>query len=504
MHRDSDAALDAPLGAAPDAAAAWNESDLTRDLELATLLEAMANDDPFLHDVARRALLTGLDDPDAIRYRQDVLRDFLERPSLLGDLYAVAVEAFVQERRYVLSRLFDSPENTLHRATLDLKAYVVLLSRLRRIADERGGEVSSEGLSRFFRMLTAELDDSFFEEVAAHLKRLDLGNNARMSAGLGSDLTSTDHVLHEPAVVERRWFARFGPRGARSFSYTLAYNDERGLKELGELRGRGVGLVADALAQSTDHILAFFHALRAELGFYRASLNLHDRLVAGGNPVCFPVPGGAGLTLACQGLYDPCLALTTGRPVVGNDVDARDARLIMVTGANHGGKSTFLRSVGLAQLMAQAGMFAPADALEIAPCSGVFTHFRREEDATMTSGKLDEEFVRMNEIVDHLTPGALVLFNESFAATNEREGSHVSREMVLALIESGVRAVFVTHLYDLAHGLFADHLPGTVFLRAPRADDGTRSFRLSEGEPLPTSFGRDVYERVFGADAAGA
>jgi DNA mismatch repair ATPase MutS len=55
----------------------------------------------------------------------------------------------------------------------------------------------------------------------------------------------------------------------------------------------------------------------------------------------------------------------------------------MITGANQGGKSTFLRAMGQAQLMAQAGMFAPAQALSVSVCSGVFTHFKREEDATM-------------------------------------------------------------------------------------------------------------------------
>ncbi len=93
--------------------------------------------------------------------------------------------------------------------------------------------------------------------------------------------------------------------------------------------------------------------------------------------------------------------------------------------------------------------------------------------------------------------------DESFLATNEREGSHVSREMLHALIESGIHVVFVTHLYDLAHGMYAAAAPSTVFLRAPREADGRRTFRLEPGEPLPTSFGRDVYERVFGDDATG-
>ncbi|WP_240977948.1 hypothetical protein [Planctomonas sp. JC2975] len=97
----------------------------------------------------------------------------------------------------------------------------------------------------------------------------------------------------------------------------------------------------------------------------------------------------------------------------------------MVTGANRGGKSTFLRSVGLAQLMMQAGMFVPARSLSATIVSGVFTHFKREEDTALASGKFDEELARMRDIVGQIQPRALILFNESFAATNEREGAEV-------------------------------------------------------------------------------
>ena len=498
MHRDRDVDPELP---------AWNEADLTRDLELDTLLAAMAGDDEFRLGVARRALLASLDDADEIRYRQRVLGDFLAEPGLLSSLYDVAVEAVVLERQRVLSRLFDSPENTLHRATLDLTEYVGLLRRLRAIADERAsgdhvGGALSDGLSRFFSMLREELDDAYFAEVEDHLRHLDFRNDVRMSVGLGADLDGDDYVLHKPApAARRRWFERLGGRAPTALSYAPKAGDERGLRALGELRVRGVDLVADALAQSTEHILSFFQSLRSELGFYVGCVALRDALASRGQPTCFPALGGTGLTLAGEGIYDPSLALTTPEPVVGQDVRVRDARIVVVTGANQGGKSTFLRSVGIAHLMARAGMFVPAASLELNVSTGLFTHFRREEDATMVSGKLDEEFTRMSAIVDHLSPGALVLFNESFAATNEREGSHLSREILRALLEAGVTAVFVTHLYALAHALHADGTPGAVFLRAPREVDGRRTFRLIEGEPLPTSFGRDLYERVFGARA---
>jgi DNA mismatch repair ATPase MutS len=70
----------------------------------------------------------------------------------------------------------------------------------------------------------------------------------------------------------------------------------------------------------------------------------------------------------------------------------------------------------------------------------------------MTSGKFDEELGRMSEIVDAITPNSIVLFNESFAATNEREGSEIARQIVNALLEKQVKVFYVTHLYELAHG----------------------------------------------------
>jgi DNA mismatch repair ATPase MutS len=187
--------------------------------------------------------------------------------------------------------------------------------------------------------------------------------------------------------------------------------------------------------------------------------------------------------------------------VVGNDVDATDRALVMVTGANQGGKTTFLRSVGLAQLMTQCGMFVPAERLRTGVATALFTHFRRGEDASMRSGKLDEELARLSRIVDELRPGALVLFNESFASTNEREGSQIAQEVVHALLDAGVRVLFVTHLYDLAASVAELSAERTRFLRAERREGGQRTYRLLEGAPLPTSHGEDLYEQVFGSVA---
>jgi DNA mismatch repair ATPase MutS len=209
--------------------------------------------------------------------------------------------------------------------------------------------------------------------------------------------------------------------------------------------------------------------------------------------------------LSARGLYDPSLSLRLTGRVVGNDLEADGKRLVMITGANQGGKSTFLRSAGLAQLMMQCGMFVAAEAFTASVSQGVFTHFNREEDATMEQGKLDEELSRMRDIADVITPGSLLLGNESFASTNEQEGSEIGRQIVRALLDVGIRVLFVTHLFDLAQSLYsgqgsAGQGGAALFLRPERRDDGHRTFRLLPGEPLSTSYGPDLYRQIFGAD----
>jgi DNA mismatch repair ATPase MutS len=183
---------------------------------------------------------------------------------------------------------------------------------------------------------------------------------------------------------------------------------------------------------------------------------------------------------------------------MARDADADGRPLVIVTGANSGGKSTFLRSVGLAQLLMQCGAFVAADSYRASVAAGIFTHFIREEDPTMTSGRLDEELGRMSGIADQIRPDSLMLFNESFAATNEREGSEIGRQVVHALLEAEIRVFFVTHQFDLADSFRLERADSTLFLRAEREPDGRRSFRLSAAPPLTTSHAEDIYYRIGG------
>jgi hypothetical protein len=496
MYPDRDFDLDRDLPA--------NEADLASDLELGILLQAMSGGDTFLFDVARQGLYSWLADPAEIVYRQRVLADCIAEPGVIRDLYDVAVAAFTAEKR-VLGWIFrDSPDTILHRAAEVLRIYVDMFRQLRDITDAHAASFRSEGFTRFFAMIATELNDEYFAEMEAHLSELAFRRGTLVSARFGRGLKGAGYIVRRQP--EQTWRDRLpGLSKSPGYSFTIAERDETGWRTLSDLTSRGINTTANALAQSADHIKAFFEMLRAELGFYLGCLNLRDRLTAKGEPVCIPGPtalvtGGAEqISLSARGMYDACLSLSTEARAVGNDVDADGRRLIMITGANQGGKSTFLRSVGLAQLMMQAGMFVAAESFTASVSAGVFTHFKREEDTAMDKGKLDEELARMSVIADQIGPGSLLLCNESFASTNEREGSEIARQVIRALAEAGVRIVFVTHMYDLAGHCYAKHDRAALFLRAERRPDGHRTFRLLPGEPLPTSYGEDVYQEVFGA-----
>ncbi len=485
----------------------WNDQALVQDLALDTLFKSMAGEDKFAFEVVRKVVLSALDnDIGDIVYRQDVLRDCLKNPDVVRELYGVAVLAVEEEKRHYLgSILGNHPGTVLRRSVAMIEAFLGMLRRLSRIAHASAGNFHSEGWRAFFVTVKRELDDAYFGEVEYHLARLKFRDGMLLSTGLDRGNKARRYVPRQPTARTGGWLARLFAPKPPVFAFSLHPRDENGARALSELRDQGISGAASALAQSADHVHSFFSMLRTELAFYVGCIGLHERLAQKGEPACFPVPAAATeRRLSFQGLYDGCLALTLPGRVVGTDANADTQDLVIVTGANQGGKSTFLRSVGLAQLMMQCGMFVPAEAFRSTIHDGIFTHYKREEDTAMKSGKLDEELRRMSDIVDHVTPHSMILFNESFAATNEREGSEIARQILCALIEKGVKIVCVTHLYELAQGFWRTGRGNVLFLRAERREDGTRTFKLAEGEPLQTSFGEDLYRNIFGAGVLSA
>jgi len=485
--RDADVGATLPQGAA----------DLIADLDLEPVLEAM-RPDPRLGDLCGSVLLRPLADPATIAWRQHVLADALADPTAMRTLFALAGEA-LQSQHSIWMYAGRTAESLLSRAIHGLRALLPVLRRLSSFAAARLPSARSDGLAQLYRRLVEELDTGYLDEMAALLAQLEFPEGVLTRARLDASGLLGSLELLAPARGRRPWWAVFGFGPPRRLRFTLAERDESGARALAELRDDAIHDVAATLSRSCDHVVGFFRQLRGESGFYVGCLQLHERLAAWGVPTCWPVPAPAGSSLSASALCCLSHAVRAGEAPVPNDLAGPEVGLAVVTGANQGGKTTFLRSVGCAQLLLQAGVFAPATSYRASLAPAIHTHFRRAEDDDLASGKLEEELIRMSRIVDRCRPGDLLLMNESFASTDEVEGTYLAADIVDALLDHGVRVLVVTHFHRLARHYRGR--PGTTFLTAERTADGRRSYRVVPGDPVATSHGRDLYEQVFGPGA---
>lgn len=482
-----------PAESLPDQA-----DDLVRDLGMDALFDQMAAGDDFLREVACRTVLRPLTNVNQINHRLDVIEDVIAHPDVARELYQVAVTGAEAPRRVRSWVMKDSPSSALTHAINLMHELICSMRQLHRIAAEHEREFRSTGLSALCATLRTDLAEDYITVIEDHLERLKFADGVVLTAALGDAGKGDDYVLRNRKASRRGWRGWLGLAERSELTYRVPDRDEAGGRALRELKDRGINRVADALSQSSDHVLSFFTMLRWELGFYLCCLNLADVLAEHGLAWCRPQPRPIGCgSFTAEGLYDVYLGLRIGPRTVVNDVNADGCGLVVVTGANEGGRSTLLRSIGLAQLLMQSGMFVPADSLRADIAAGLHTHFKREEDAGMERGRLDDELARVSVVIDAVSTGGLVLFNESFSSTNEREGSEIARQVIDGLLDAGVRVVVVTHMYQLAHGFDSPERTGVLFLLAERCPDGRRTFKLVEGRPRSTSFGAALYRQVF-------
>lgn len=488
---------------AMDSRLPWNASDLDRDLALGPVFRAMAGDDATIDRVARAVVLgAAADSPVTVRHRQAVLADARANPGLVRELYRLADRAVGSSsgRRSGLNARRAGVR--LQSATELLERYLDALAVMQGVAERYRQSVNSRGLTELLETLCVAVTPDGLRAMRTLLQDASLQNGVMVAAGLGPGNRIADASLRRPPSGTMSGFRRLMGRGRRGIDHRIDDHDTHGRRALRELRDAQLQPLAESLARTAHDVRVFLEQLRRELAFYVGALNLADALAARAVPTAVPE-----VRLAQEGcwrvqeLVDLALVLTGSQPVVGNDVIADGCRVVVITGANGGGKSTFLRSIGQCQLMAQVGLFVGATSATVSASRGVFSHFRREEDSSLRSGKLDDELRRLSAIADAAAPGSLVLSNESCAATNQREGSAILSDIAAAFRDHGVRAFYVTHLSEFAAALCQPEAGDVLSLRAERASDGGRSFRIRPGEPADSSHGLDFRRGLFNARA---
>ena len=232
---------------------------------------------------------------------------------------------------------------------------------------------------------------------------------------------------------------------------------------------------------------------KRELDFYLTLRELAQRAASFGVPHCFPeISERPAFNLT--GSYDVTL-LVKGGAIVPNDAEFSEGEGVwFLTGANGGGKTTFLRAVAVNLILALAGAPVFAESAEVGPFTAVFTHFPVDERFT-GSGRLVEETRRADEILARAGRGAFVFLNETYSGTDNEKGVALTLRAVEILRGRGAFGLYVTHFHEVADASFP--MLNTVI---DSSDPARRTFRIVRSSALRSSYARDIL-RKYGLDA---
>ena len=488
-------------------ALADNSEALASDLNLDYIIKECANDDTFIAKTVREVLLTAIPVgvPDILR-RQEVILDTLRHEDLFRSLYVIISEyllrydAMFKKNLPAYSRT--SPATGRIRNSVKL-AFILLqcVGKLKNTYEGRIGSLEASALTAFFAEFSGFYSDTFLKESEEQLKRILLvadNESISLSAGFGFGMKAGDVVIR--CVTKGGAFpvAYKGPKKKNSIAITgIAIQSQ-----VNRLRDGALLKLLRIVNDISDTTLRHLKTLRYELAFFLGAANLYHTMVKMQMPIVFPVPRDYDeRKLNFEDLTDLSLGFINKTRPVGNSLCLDDMSPILVTGANQGGKSTFLRSVGIAQLMMQSGLFVAAAKFSANCCDRVFTHFcRMDSDRLMNGadrGKLDAELMQMKKMIGQAGKNSMFLMNESFSSSPEAEAALIGCELLRAFHDLRIKTIYVTHFYSVSSELYEKSLPGTIFLAAKRNEDGSRPYTVTVAAPSKTSFGLDIFREVF-------
>jgi len=191
-----------------------------------------------------------------------------------------------------------------------------------------------------------------------------------------------------------------------------------------------------------------------EIQFYLAYLEYIEPLKKKGLAFALPRTSARSKEVSAIGTFDLALAakLTGDRvSIVTNDFHLSDGeRILVVSGPNNGGKTTFARTFGQLHFLASLGLPVPGDDARLFLPDRIFTHFEREEELETLRGKFEDELYRIHGILEQATGASLLIMNESFGSTTLRDAVLVGSEVVRQIIDLDALCVFVTFVDELS------------------------------------------------------
>jgi len=424
-------------------------------------------------------------DVEVIRFRHEVFRD-LEQPELAdgvcefcsamidlrGDL-ALTDKLYYERQK---QRSFLDAVDVYCTATRALEAIFVAAA------------IKSEGLRRFRHHLETLIASEEFSEMESRAQKLiaELGQ-IRYALLIDGKRVSVRRYAHEPDysadVLET--FLKFsqGSAGEHRFRFAPAAemnNVEAAiLDRVALLFPKTFTALGDFCLRHKNFCDPVVLQFDREVQFYLAWLEFRQQVERTGLAFCYPTLSHNSKAESATEAFDLALAekfRSSNREIVTNGFSlSGEERMLIVTGPNQGGKTTFARMFGQLHYLAALGCPVPARQANLFLCDQIFTHFDSQEQVENLTGKLEDELLRIRRVLELATPDSVLIMNESFLSTTVDDALFISREVLEQIVERDMLCVFVTFLDELA-----SFNASTVSMvgEVDRADPARRTFRI--------------------------
>jgi DNA mismatch repair protein MutS len=428
------------------------------DLNLDQIVAAITADwtaydlKPFFHYPLRRI--------EAIQYRHEVFRD-------LEDLMLFErVEAFALRMRDV--RVYVALANKLyyqfHKEGWFLHAVQTYCKAVKQFATALGSApVRSRGLRAFRDYFASYVAGACFtsltdeaERLAADLSRVKYSvlirdnsftvRNYEEEADYSAEIEETFKKFQQGVIKDYKVKYRYAAEDmnhieAKILEFVARHNPEL-FARLTNFCTRHVNFIDETIAIFDQEIHFYIAYLQYIAGFKQAEL-----------PFCYPGVSVGSKAVRARDAFDLALAqkLTAEKtPIVCNDFRLQGSeRIIVVTGPNQGGKTTFARMFAQLHYLTSLGCPVPGREAQLYLCDRLFTHFEREEKVENLRGKLEDDLVRIHAILREATPRSIVVMNEVFTSTTMQDELFLSRKVMDHLTKLDVLCVWVTFLDEL-------------------------------------------------------
>jgi DNA mismatch repair protein MutS2 len=407
-------------------------------------------------------------DAATVETRREILKELVGDPAMAERLREL--RRHLNRFRNMLETGGQGSKFDMHRHQLDVLAvfseivatmglFTESQSALRRLSDF-GQELRS---TEPFQSLEALL--AYDGKLATLDFRVQIGADGRVRH---LELQSVQEATENPFVASplRRWAAKFELllRGFR-------FGD-------GEVLAR----LIDAVFEGVRRYFVTMVPLFSDVEFYLGALHFRARAEAAGLSVCLPRFAAATEQRRLVDLFNPLLLGTGSKPVPCNIETDRFDTILLITGPNSGGKTRLLQSLGLTQLLAQAGLFVPAREAVIAPCPGLVVSLIQETSADQPEGRLGMELMRIRHLFERLPVGAAVILDELCSGTNPSEGEEIFELVVKMLSRLRLQAFITTHFLEFAARLKRESdLSDLRFLQVQLGAHHEPTYQFSDG-----------------------